>query len=108
MDDESLYVDSLMYGGAGGDPYAGGSNGGNSSPSGTNTSYLSSLFSSSGNVLTQALKNQSTAAQQKLAAKLGVAQATNSNNTLKIVIIAVIGLVAVGLAFAFLKSSKKG
>jgi len=67
---------------------------------------VNSLFSSSGNVLTQALKNQSTSAQQKLAAKLGLAQASSSSSTLKIVIIAVVGLVAVGLAFAFLKKSK--
>jgi len=105
MDDYELNPD---YWNADGSPIDSGSSNNVTSGTGGSPTWLNSLFSSSGSVLTQALKNQSTAAQQKLAAKLGVAQATNSNNTLKIVIIAVIGLVAVGLAFAFLKSSKKG
>jgi hypothetical protein len=73
--------------------------------SGTN-SFLTSLFSAGGNVLTQQLKNQAlgtTAAQQ---AKLAQAQAANSSSTIKIIIIAVIGLAVVGLTFAFLKRKK--
>lgn len=66
----------------------------------------SSLFNAGGNVLTQALKNQVTNSTLGKQLKLAQAQQTNSSSTLKIVIIAVVGLVAVGLAFAFLKKSK--
>lgn len=103
MEDYTLNPD---YWNADGSPIDSGSSNDVTSGTGGSPAWLSSLFSSSGNVLTQALKNQSTAAQQKLAAKLGVAQASSSSNTLKIVIIAVVGLVAVGLAFAFLKKGK--
>jgi hypothetical protein len=109
MDEYDYYLASGLNPDAFGiSPGDGSNNSGSNVTSGTSgsPSWLNSLFSSSGNVLTQALKNQSTAAQQKLAAKLGVAQASSSSNTLKIVIIAVVGLVAVGLAFAFLKRKK--
>jgi hypothetical protein len=77
-------------------------------PSGTgsNAGFLSSLFSSGGNVLTQALKNQAMGTQAAQQAKLAKAQATNSSSTMKIVIIAVAGLAVVGIIFAFLKRGR--
>jgi hypothetical protein len=61
------------------------------------------LLTSTGSVLTASLNNQVAQANAKNQAKLAALRAQGSNSTMKIVIIAVVGLAVVGIIFAFLK-----
>lgn len=94
--DDSLDSNNTDVGGDAIAPNAGGNSGINW------TNLLGSGLTAGGNIFTQVLKNQAAGAQTAAAKKAAAA----SSSTTKLVIIAVIGLVGVGMLFVFLKKGK--
>lgn len=101
----SYGLDPSYFTDTSGQPIANNSGSSGSSNSGFNWSGLgSSLVTGGTNVLTQALKNQGLGNQ----AKVAKAQATASSATERLLIIAAVGLVIVGVIFAFLRGAPRG
>jgi hypothetical protein len=96
----SYGLDPTYFTDSSGNPLPSSSSGNSGSNSGFNWGALTnSVVQAGGNVLTQTLKNQALSSQAKLAAN-------QSSSTMTIIIIAVAGLLGVGILFAILGRHK--